>query len=216
MKKRLLSAVRTPFCQIPSNVVQKCRNLQQFRSVKIGISRFFTENVARNGRKSPIFGQKKKNAPFCCKNANLPNRTRFTRLRGGGVLGSELQSCTLPSCSCQVWSEISGSLSPPAFIANFEDELSLVIAPAPLGRLRALDGQASWLDHSDDLMEVMSSSKVGALLFSFAAEAVVEKQVSDLIKKTKEAVANKADVTASYMATTRADVPASRVAQSDG
>ena len=78
MKKRLLSAVRTPFCQIPSNVVQKCRNLQQFRSVKIGISRFFTENVAQNGRKSPIFGQK--NAPFCCKNANLPNRTRFTRL----------------------------------------------------------------------------------------------------------------------------------------
>ena len=31
----------------------------------------------RNGRKSPIFGPK--NAPFCSKNANLPNRTRFTR-----------------------------------------------------------------------------------------------------------------------------------------
>ena len=43
---------------------------------------FFIENVARNGLKSNILGQK--NAPFSCKNANLPNRTCFTRIPGGG------------------------------------------------------------------------------------------------------------------------------------
>ena len=42
----------------------------------------FTENVARNGLKSHMFGPK--NAPFCGKNANLPNRTCFSRIRGGG------------------------------------------------------------------------------------------------------------------------------------
>ena len=37
-----------------------------------------------NGLKSHIFGPKN---PFCCKNANLPNRTCFTRIRGGGGQG---------------------------------------------------------------------------------------------------------------------------------
>ena len=40
---------------------------------------FFIENVARNGLKSLFLGPK--SAPFCCKNANLPNRTCFTRIR---------------------------------------------------------------------------------------------------------------------------------------
>ena len=42
---------------------------------------FFIENVARNGLKSHFLGPK--SAPFCCKNANLPNRTCFTRIQGG-------------------------------------------------------------------------------------------------------------------------------------
>ena len=46
------------------------------------VQRCFTENVVRNGRKSPVFGPK--NAPFCCKNANLTNGTHFTHIRGGG------------------------------------------------------------------------------------------------------------------------------------
>ena len=43
---------------------------------------FFIENVARNGLKSHFLGPN--SAPFCCKNANLPNRTCFTRIRGRG------------------------------------------------------------------------------------------------------------------------------------
>ena len=39
---------------------------------------FFIENVARNGLKSHFLGPK--SAPFCCKNANLPSRTCFTRI----------------------------------------------------------------------------------------------------------------------------------------
>ena len=64
-----------------------------------GGPKFFTENVGRNGLESHIFfGQKI--AAFCCKSANLPNRTCFTRVHPppknslnpfavhfGGVLG---------------------------------------------------------------------------------------------------------------------------------
>ena len=40
---------------------------------------FFTENVVRSGMKSRFLGPK--HVPFCCKNANLPNRTCFTRIQ---------------------------------------------------------------------------------------------------------------------------------------
>ena len=48
-------------------------------------SRVRTQNAVRNGLKSHMFGPK--NAPFCCKNANLPNCTCFTRIQGqeGGL-----------------------------------------------------------------------------------------------------------------------------------
>ena len=51
---------------------------------RVPICQFLAENVVRNGRTQAFLVQK--NAPFSCKNANLPNRTCFTRLRvwGGG------------------------------------------------------------------------------------------------------------------------------------
>ena len=39
---------------------------------------FFRERRSWNGLTSQIFGQE--SAPFCCKNASLPNRTCFTRI----------------------------------------------------------------------------------------------------------------------------------------
>ena len=48
----------------------------------VPICRFLSENVARNDLRSRFFWPK--NAPFSCGNANLPNRTCFTRLPPNG------------------------------------------------------------------------------------------------------------------------------------
>ena len=59
-------------------------------------TKFFTENVAQNGLKSHFFGPQ--NAPFCCKNGNLPNRTCFTRILRGRyhtILVALTHKCTV-------------------------------------------------------------------------------------------------------------------------
>ena len=95
-------AQKGSFSAISHYVFNECRPSTVFESIPIF--------VVRNRRKWPVLGPK--NAPFCCRNANLTNGTYFTHF-GGGVgevpilffYGREDFNGTLSlysvSCSCQ-------------------------------------------------------------------------------------------------------------------
>ena len=97
-------------------------------------------------------------------------------------------------------------MSPPKFLETYLEEVCLIVPEAPLSRLRALGGEASWLDQADDLLEVMESCRLGGLLFGFASEQVLEKKIAGIFKKAGETFLKNSAVDAAVLSRMRAEV----------
>ena len=75
---RIIMPKTLVFCTEKSKSTSQNQNVPIDHLSRKNGPNFFIENVARDSLKSLFFGPKA--APFCCKNANLPNRACFTRI----------------------------------------------------------------------------------------------------------------------------------------